>query len=171
MANKSKNKGSGFEREVSKYLSDLYNESFTRVITSGAFIGGKNTIRKNTLSENQIRSHKGDIVPPDDWKRFNCECKNYKQFPFHKLLSDEKIADLESFIDQTMEVSDEGDVSIIFMKFDYIGRYVAFQLPQDFECKRFVDYKSQNWGTWRMTKFEDFFELNKDSFKESCKKS
>lgn len=171
MASKSKNKGSGFERDVAKYLSDLYNESFTRVITSGAYIGGKNTVRKNTLSENQIRSHKGDIVPPDDWTHFNCECKSYKSFPFHKLLSTDKIADLESFIDQTMEVADEGDVNVIFMKFDYIGRYVAFQLPQDFECKRFIDYESKNWGTWRMTSFEDFFDLNLDSFKKACKKT
>jgi len=171
MASKSKVKGSGFEREVAKYLSDLYSDSFHRIQASGAYIGGKNSSRKNTLTEGQIRSHKGDIVPPDDWIHFNCECKRYKEFQFHKLLSTDRIPDLENFIDQTMEVSDEGDVNIIFMKFDYIGRYVAYQLPQDFECGRFVDYESENWGTWRLTKFEDFFEKNANSFEKMCKRT
>jgi hypothetical protein len=169
MASKSKTKGKGFEREVAKYLSDLYGESFTRSITSGAMIGGKNNIRKSTLSEGQIQSYKGDIVPPDDWKKFNCECKNYSAFPFHKLFSSETISDLENFIDQTMEVADEGDVNIIFMKFDYIGRYVAYQLPQDFVSNKYIDYDSKKWGKWRFTKFEDFFDSNKENFEKSCK--
>lgn len=65
MPSPSKIKGSGFEREVAKFLSDTYGESFIRNNSgSGAYIGGANHIRKNTLSEAQIRHAKGDIIPP-----------------------------------------------------------------------------------------------------------
>ena len=85
MPSKSKTKGSSFEREVAKELSDLYNESFVRTPSSGAYIGGSNVARKEVLSEGQIQSFRGDIIPPDDWKYFNVECKSYADFPFHQL--------------------------------------------------------------------------------------
>lgn len=171
MPSKSKTKGNSFEREIAKYLSELYNDSFKKVITSGAYIGGSNNIRKNTLSENQIRSHKGDIVPPDDWKYFNCEAKSYSEFPFHHLLIDKKIPLLEEWINQTMEVADKDDINVIFMKFNRIGRYTCFQLPKPFNTKRFVDYNSENHGLWRFTSFDDFFNNNKEIFAEVCKKT
>ena len=85
---KSKNKGKGFEREVCNILSEIYQDNFERVPYSGAFVGGINAARKSTLTENQIKAFKGDVIPPDDWKYFNCECKNYADFPFHKLLQE-----------------------------------------------------------------------------------
>lgn len=169
MASKSKNKGKGYEREVANYLSDLYQSSFTRVPHSGAFTGGKNAIRKETLTEGQIRGYKGDIIPPDDWKKFNCECKNYAEFPFHQLLSQGKIGLLEAWTKQTLEAADPGDVNIIFMKFDRRGRYVAYQLPLSFDNHRFIDYTDEAGNKWRITGFEDFFELNKDTFYQVCK--
>ena len=63
MPSPQKNKGSGFEREIAKYLSDLYGESFIRAPGSGAYVGGKNQSRTQILHEGQIRSFKGDIVP------------------------------------------------------------------------------------------------------------
>ena len=45
MTSPQKAKGSGFEREVAKFLSDLYGESFIRAPGSGAYIGGKNQHR------------------------------------------------------------------------------------------------------------------------------
>ena len=54
MPSKSKNKGSGFEREVSKYLSDLYGENFMRAPGSGAYTGGTNSHRKQILHEGQF---------------------------------------------------------------------------------------------------------------------
>ena len=97
MPSKSKNKGSGYEREMAKFLSELYDGSFVRVPGSGAYIGGKNQVRTVVLSEGQVRSFKGDIVPPDDWKYFNSECKFYADFPFHQLFSDGHIPILESY--------------------------------------------------------------------------
>jgi hypothetical protein len=69
---------------------------------------------------------------------------------------------------QTLEAADPGDVSIIFMKFNRKGRYTAFKLPADFKTYRHLDYTDTQGNEWRITGFEDFFELNKDSFKSSC---
>lgn len=165
MGSKSKNKGKGFEREIAKYLSELYNESFTKTPHSGAFTGGKNAIRKNTLSEGQVRSYKGDIIPPDDWKYFNCECKNYAGFTFHRLFQDLEIPLLETWINQVLDASDDGDLNIIFMKFDRIGKYVAFQLPNDFQSVRSIIYVAKNQTHWKFMGFDEFFKLNKEKLK------
>jgi uncharacterized glyoxalase superfamily protein PhnB len=166
---KSKTKGKGFEREVATFLSNLYEDSFTRVPDSGAFTGGKNAHRREKLTEGQVRAHKGDIIPPDDWKRFNCECKNYAEFPFHQLFTKGPVLILESWIEQTLEAEDKGDVSIIFMKFNRKGKYVAYKLPIGFIDNRYLDYQDKQGNYWRITGFEDFFELNKDSFRDKCK--
>ncbi len=54
MPSKSKNKGSSFERDIARQLSELFGESFIRVTNSGAYIGGKNTTRKDTLSQAHV---------------------------------------------------------------------------------------------------------------------
>ena len=46
---KSKNKGKIYERDVANFLSELYKEPFTRVPYSGAFIGGQNIKRIDSL--------------------------------------------------------------------------------------------------------------------------
>jgi len=167
MPSKSKTKGSSFEREISNFLTELYEESFIRVKDSGAFTGGKNTFRKDTLSEGQIRAAKGDIVPPDSWKHFNCECKSYKEFPFHQMFTDGPVPLLETWIEQTLEAADDGDFSIIFMKFNRKGIYTAYELPQGnhFKTIRHLDYTDKTGKTWRFTGFNDFFGLNSEAFK------
>ena len=80
MGSKSKTKGKIYEREVANFLSDLYNESFTRVPHSGAFIGGQNFSRIQNLSENQTRGFKGDIIPPDSFPLLVIEAKNSESF-------------------------------------------------------------------------------------------
>ena len=42
---KSKDKGKTFERDIANYLSELYEDSFTRVPQSGAYVGGQNAVR------------------------------------------------------------------------------------------------------------------------------
>jgi len=104
MTSPQKAKGSSFEREVAKFLSDIYKESFIRAPGSGAYVGGKNQSRKEYLHEGQIRSFKGDIVPGESFTRFNAECKSYADFPFHLVLTGEcKV--LDSWIEQLMTVS------------------------------------------------------------------
>lgn len=172
MPSKSKTKGSGYEREQAKLLMDTYGGSFVRVPNSGAFIGGSNFHRAQHLSEGQVRGFKGDIIPPDDWKYFNCECKFYGDFTFHQLLSDGHLPILEKWIDQTMEIADDRDINIIFMKFNRKGTYVAFQKKlmtnSDWDVKKYVTYESKNQGEWIFTSSQQFWEFNKTVFERDC---
>jgi hypothetical protein len=158
MASKSKNKGKSFERDVCKILANIYNDNFVRVPNSGAFVGGINAVRKNHLTENQIIACKGDIIPPDDWRYFNCECKNYADFPFHHLLQDKSIPLLESWIDQTLDAHDDNDIDLIFMKFNRKGIYLVFPqaLKKQFKLAQYIDYTSKTQGTWTITFWDDF---------------
>ena len=117
MPSKSKSKGSSFEREVASELSTLYGESFVRTPSSGAYVGGSNVVRKKTLSEGQVQSFRGDIIPPDDWKYFNVECKSYADFPFHHLLLDKDIPLLDDWIEQLLDVAENEDLNLLILKF------------------------------------------------------
>jgi hypothetical protein len=158
VASKSKNKGKGFEREVCKILGEIYEDSFIRVPNSGAFVGGVNAARKSTLTENQIQVSKGDIIPPTEWIHFNCECKNYADFPFHHLLQDKAIPLLEMWLEQTLDAHDENDLDILFMKFDRKGIYFAFPqaIKGTFNLKSNIDYHSEKYGSWTLTFWDDF---------------
>jgi len=164
MTSPQKAKGSGFEREIAKYLSEKYSESFIRAPGSGAYVGGKNQIRKEVLHEGQIRSFKGDVVPGESFKRMNIECKFYADFPFHLLLTgDCKVID--AWIDQLMDVADEYDVNLLFMKFNRKGRYVAVQSKLTWVSDNFVYYTSKKHGDWTIFEFDSFFELNTELLK------
>ena len=156
MTSPQKAKGSGFEREVAKFLSDLYGESFIRAPGSGAYIGGKNQHRTAVLHEGQVRSFKGDIVPGQSLSKMNIECKFYADFPFHLLLSgDCKV--INTWIEQLMDVADIGDVNLLFMKFNRKGRYVAVQCGSTWITDNFVYYSSSKFGDWLIVEFDDFF--------------
>ncbi len=156
MTSPQKAKGSGFEREVAKFLSDLYGESFIRAPGSGAYIGGKNQHRTAVLHEGQVRSFKGDIVPGQSFSKMNIECKFYADFPFHLLLSgDCKV--INTWIEQLMDVAEPGDVNLLFMKFNRKGRYVAVQCGTTWITDNFVYYSSSKFGDWLIVEFDDFF--------------
>jgi hypothetical protein len=161
MTSPQKAKGSGFEREVAKFLSELYGESFIRAPGSGAYIGGKNQSRTQVLHEGQIRSFKGDIVPGESFSKMNIECKFYADFPFHLLLSGEcKIID--SWIEQLLDVEDDGDLNMLIMKFNRIGRYIAVQPKLTWTIDNLFFYASEKHGDWVITEFDSFFKLNKE---------
>lgn len=160
----SKNKGSSFEREVAGYLSKLYDESFVRCAHSGAYIGGSNQSRKAFLSNNQIKSFKGDIIPPDDWGNFNCECKSYSDFPFNLVLSGNcKI--LEGWIAQLMDVAEKGDVNLLLMKFNRKGKFVVVQSGLTWITDQFMYYTSNAHNDWLIIEFDHFFNNNRDLLK------
>lgn len=145
----------------------MYGGHFMRVPNSGAYTGGSNAGRKLIMTEGQVRHMKGDIVPPDHWKFLNCECKNYKEFPFHRLLLDVEIPLLEDWLEQIMKAADPGDVNILFFKITRVGKFVAFDVSQPFKASRSVDYTDKNGNVWRITEFESFFALNKDAFEQA----
>jgi len=164
MPSPQKAKGSGFEREIAKYLSEKYGESFIRAPGSGAYVGGKNQTRKEVLHEGQIRSFKGDVVPGQSFKKMNIECKFYADFPFHLLLTGEcKVID--GWLDQLMDVADPNDINILFMKFNRKGRYLAVQSKLTWVSDNFLYYTSKNQGDWMIFEFDSFFQYNTELLK------
>ena len=156
MSSKSKNKGKSWERDVCIYLSKLYNDSFIRVPGSGAFIGGSNQFRKETLSEEQIKLSRGDIIPPVKFPYFLAECKNYADFPFHQFITRKEMRSypsggiklLDSWIEQVEhDVTSEKDVWVLFIKITRKGEFVLydttligdrlFQLPYGVSYKQY----------------------------------
>jgi Holliday junction resolvase len=162
---KSKDKGKTFERDIANYLSELYEDSFTRVPQSGAYVGGQNAVRKEHLSENQIRGFKSDIIPPDNWGHLNVECKAYADFPFHQLFQNKEIPILNTWIQQTYDAADEGDFNLIIMKFNRKGKYVMYELKHHMVTNRGITYKS-----WYFCEFDKFFSDNKENVKEYSQK-
>lgn len=172
MPSPSKAKGNSFERQTADFLTELYGEKFIRVPGSGAYVGGKNTHRKQFLHEGQIRNFKGDIVPGESFPKFNIECKSYKDFPFHQLFSEE-VKILELWIDQCMDVADPGDFNILFMKFNRKGKYIAVQLQDQYnfalQFYKHIIYNSKKNGQWAFMDHDRFWEINSIAVKELCK--
>lgn len=164
MPSPQKQKGSSFEREVAQFLTKTYNESFIRAPGSGAYVGGKNQSRKQFLHEGQIRSFKGDIVPGQSFNKFNAECKSYKDFPFHLVLTgDCKV--LDSWLDQMMDVAEPGDLNMLFMKFNRKGKFVCVQSGLTWVTDQFLYYTSKKYNDWLIVEFEHFWQHNKDLVK------
>jgi hypothetical protein len=168
MPSPQKNKGSGYEREIAKFLSDTYGESFIRAPGSGAYVGGKNQARTEFLHEGQIRSFKGDIVPGQSFTKMNIECKFYADFPWHLLLTGE-CKQLDSWLEQLLDVEDEGDLNMLFMKFNRKGRYVAVQGKLTWKADNVIFYSSKKWGDWIIMEHSSFFNTNTELVKAySC---
>ena len=170
MPSPSKNKGNSFERHIAQFLTELYGETFIRAPGSGAYVGGTNNKRKQFLHEGQIRSFKGDIVPGQSFPRLNAECKSYKDFPFHQLFQG-SCKTLDIWIEQCMDVADEGDFNIIFMKFNRKGTYVAVQAQPNHSqlfFTRHFNYATGKHGHWFIMDYDLFWELNADQVKLLC---
>jgi Holliday junction resolvase len=159
MPSPQKIKGSAWENEVAKFLSGHYGESFVRAPHSGAYIGGTNTSRRSQLDESKLRTFKGDIIPGESFGLMNIECKSYKDFPFHQAVQGScKI--LDEWIEQLLQVADEGDCSLLFMKFNRKGRYVA--VPHGHDWNTLVShlrYTSKN-SSWLIFDFDTFWAHN-----------
>jgi hypothetical protein len=169
MASKSKIKGSSWERDCAKFLTELYGATFIRNITgSGAYIGGKNITRKANLTEGQIRSSKGDITPPDDWDQFNAEAKNYGELDFHNFYVG--CRQLDVWLEQLITVADSNDFNILMFKITRRGKYVAVQPNQHLTFVNYTVYNSKTLGQWYITDFDEFF-ANNSKVVESLSKS
>lgn len=166
MPSPQKTKGKNYENTVAKFLTSIYDEKFIRVPTSGAFLGGSNYDRRHTMTEGQVMAFKGDIIPPDDWKFFNCECKWYKDFKFHQLYTESKL--LDNWIAETEATANEGDLNLIFMKFNNIGEYMAYQGNMGFQVDQYTIYKS----SWHITAHTSFWnQHNIPLVKQYCTKT
>jgi hypothetical protein len=167
MPSPQKQKGSSFEREVATYLSKLYGESFIRAPGSGAYVGGKNQQRKEFLHEGQVRSFKGDIVPGQNFVKFNAECKSYADFPFHQVLAGD-CKTLNDWLDQLMAVAEPNDLNVLFMKFNRKGKFVCVPSNVTWITDQFMYYTSKKHNDWIIIEFDHFWKHNKDIFKKYC---
>lgn len=161
---KSKNKGASGERELCRILSDAFGGSFIRSNNSGAYIGGKNVHRKDSLSQGQTMNLKGDIVPPDNMPKFVIESKWYKEFPYHTLLSG-RVALLDEWIDQTIKVVDDDDFWIVAFKANRRPWCVLFpsSLQSNFNMRNYSIYHKIDTGVlYIVTDLLLFLELNKE---------
>ena len=70
-----------------------------------------------------------------------------------------------------MEIAEEGDVNILFMKFNRKGTYVGFQehlLNKGWRCPVHVKYNSEKYGTWIVTSTDEFWKYNSERFEYHC---
>ena len=116
------------------------------------------------LHEGQIRSFKGDIVPGHSFHKMNVECKFYADFPFHLMLTGD-CKQLDAWLGQLLDVEDEGDLNILFMKFNRIGQYIAVQPKLTWKMDNYIFYSSKTHGDWLVTDFNNFFKHNQDLVK------
>lgn len=170
MTSKSKNKGNSWERDIANHLSSAYQEKFIRVPHSGAYIGGVNSVRKQQLDEQQVRSFKGDIVPPSTWMKFNCEAKNYGDFPFHQLLQGD-CKQLDTWLDQLLIVADKNDLNLLLFKISRKGKYAAVEAKHawNLDLPHYL-YNSSKFGKWLVFDYDAFWKEHIELVKQlSCK--
>lgn len=163
MPSKQKIKGSNWEREIAKILSDTYQESFVRTIGSGAYIGGSNQYRASQLTTGQANAHRGDVTAPENWD-INIECKNYADLPFHQLITN-NCPTLDKWIDQLLTVATPTSYNVIFIKITRKGSYILYPFDETYNLSRYIFYRN-----WVLQDLDTFLELNKDSLKRKARK-
>lgn len=171
MTSAAKSKGNSWERECAKILTKTFGYHFERNKNgSGAFVGGKNIKRKETLSETQILSFMADILPPDEMKKMCVECKFYKDFPFHHFLINKSIPLLDSWIQQQLDIIDDNNFWFIAFKINHCGSYIAvstklLDIKDNFNHSLYF-YKNQS---YIIADFESFIQLYKDKIIEKSR--
>ena len=165
MTSKAKIKGNSWERDLAKFLRVLFGGSFIRVPNSGAFIGGSNAHRKESMSANQILAAKGDLQTPDFMPKLVLECKFYADFAWHSLLTPGNVPQLDGWIDQTKECIEAGDLWMVAFKINRRGTFIcmdyATAYDNNFVLGNHSIYSNDN-GKYIVTDLTELFEKNKD---------
>lgn len=168
MPSKAKTKGAGYERQIADFLTTLYGEKFLRAPGSGAYVGGKNSARKEFLHEGQTRVFKSDIVPGQSFPRLNLEAKFYADFPFHQLFTG-SVKLLDGWIDQATTAEDSGDLTMLCMKFNRRGQYVAVRYTTPgLRVENHLVYDSEQHGSWVIMEHDRFWRLNSEVVRNLC---
>ena len=155
MANKNKNRGKSFEREVCKIFEGCYGGTWRRTPTSGAFYGGSNSHRLDNASMSQALIDVGDIIPPEEYEGLVIECKLRKTFAFNLLLSTS--TELESWIEQASidyEKFEHAKVFMVIFKVVRKGLFIVTRKSQICdESVTGLDYYYNN-ICYRLTPFD-----------------
>lgn len=165
MTGKAKIKGNSWENQLAKFLRILFQGSFIRVPNSGAFIGGKNAHRRDSMSDNQILAAKGDLQTPDFMPKLVLECKFYADFPWHSLLTPGYVLQLDAWIKQTKECIQEEDLWMVAFKINRRGSFICFDydvaIDNKFVLGNHSVYTNAD-GKYVITDLEEMFTANKD---------
>ena len=171
MAVNGKNKGSSFEREISKFLNELFDmkEAFSRSAGSGSRFGGKNSDKLNIHNRFSSKNSLGDISSPDGIELL-CECKSYANLPFHQVLQGD-CPQINKWLDQVNTDNDTfynvfGEYlnKLLIFKINRAGIY--FMIPKRQVIKAFI-HKGVRRDINRIEyryKGEIWFILTSDSF-------
>ena len=158
---KSKNKGKSYERDVANFLSELYGESFTRVPYSGAFVGGQNIKRTATLSEDQTRGYKGDIHPGPSFPKLVIEAKNYAEFSWPSLALNKSSAQLDDWIQQSIDSCEPGDMWLLCIKITRQGQFVLWD-PNMWDMR---DSGGNHYKQYVYKEYDQFWKAHSDWIK------
>ena len=126
-AKKTKRLGKSFEYEIRDILREATGlESFERVPTSGAWIGGANAYKAKTGRDDVTEIMAGDIICPVGW-RWTVEAKNHEDVPVHQLFLGEESKTIDSFLRQ---VNSSAEIAkkepLLVMKWRKLG----YKLPK-----------------------------------------
>ena len=163
MPSSSKSKGNRGEREVAAKLSKLFNLNFERVPNSGAFTGGKNSVRINRLTKSQQLLTEGDLIVPDELYGMTVECKTYKKFSWNQLYSSCKQLD-----DWIAQASNTDKVWFLTFKINYCDTCVVFS-QQYFEEFNIPDSFHIYKKNYIICEFDSFFKNNVTNVLQLCK--
>ena len=163
----SKNKGNAGEREACGILGKIFEGSFLRSPSSGAFIGRKNAWRKDVISAGQTTQLKGDVVPPDHMLNMVLEVKSYKELRWHQLVQPNGCAQIDEWLEQCNATNDPGDEWFILMKFARISWFVAVPTlhASYYQFENHIRYSGKHGSVW-ISEMQSFFESNRQKVEE-----
>jgi hypothetical protein len=128
---KQKQKGSAFEREVARTLTEhLDIGEFMRTPHSGAYIGGSNFHRASKMDKRLEQVFKGDVMPPEGYTLV-IECKNYAAENFKGGLQNLIKGEHKTFEDWVSQVRHDAVTEevelphLLFFKLSRVGTFVA----------------------------------------------
>ena len=126
MSKKSKTYGKGFEYETRDILREATGiQSFERVPTSGAWIGGANAYKAEFGREDVTEIMAGDLICPEDW-RWTVECKNWEDVSIHQLFMGKESKQINEFLKQVYDSAKVANKEpLLVMKW----RKKGFKLP------------------------------------------
>lgn len=151
-----KQKGNRGENIICKFLTEQFEEPFTRIFGSGAYLGGKN--QKRIVDNRQ--NFEADILAPSSLSKLRIESKFYKDFPFHKLLQNKSISLLDEWIEQAKIPN---TIWFLVMRFNRKGGFILYENNFDFLLKNHCIYNN-----YIIAEFEEFIIDNKNKIREIC---
>lgn len=166
MPSRQKAKGNGYERDVAKHLSEVFDSNFSRVPTSGAMTGGMNAHVLSRLTDTQKLLLEGDIIPPDHMYRMKIECKAHKSFSFSKMFTQNKL--LDDWIEQARS---RDKIWFLVFKINNKGQFLCFTRNVFKSCD---ELRGRNYliydKYYYVTPLTGFFEQYKTALLHLCKK-